>query len=175
MDRRARASQVGTLGTPARHAARPRRRRVRRRARRRVPGRRLRRGRSGPDTSAVFSSRRLRDDDDEWTLEIVAVPRGGTTRLLRDVDGTSTGPAGARVVGPVAVRMGSATDRARFSFRLERETSTRRRGPDGSRLVALAAVSSVRRWRWGVPRRAPAADRVGRRGDAARALRPRSS
>ena len=56
----------------------------------------------------------------EWTLEIVAVPRGGTTRLLReDLDGTSTGPAGARVRGPVAVRMGSETDRARFSFRLD--------------------------------------------------------
>ena len=62
----------------------------------------------------------------EWTLEIVAVPRGGTTSLLReeDLDGrTSMGPAGARMVGPVAVRMGSAANRARFSFRLDAKPS----------------------------------------------------
>ena len=78
----------------------------------------------------------------EWTLEIVAVPRGGTTSLLReeDLDGrTSMGPAGARMVGPVAVRMGSAAESCSILVPTGRETF------DGSRLVALAAVSSVRR------------------------------
>ena len=72
-----------------------------------------------PERPPSFPAGASETNDDEWTLEIVAVPRGGTTRLLRDVDGTSTGPAGARVVGPVAVRMGSAANRARFSFRLD--------------------------------------------------------
>ena len=170
MDRRARASEVGTLGTPARHAARLRRHRVRRRARRRGPGRRLRRGRSGPGTSAVFSSRRLRDDE---RRRVDAGDRRRAPRRddavapgrRRDVDGSRRREGGGTRRGANGLGDGSRS----IFVPTGRETSTRRRGPDGSRLVALAAVSSVRRWRWGVPRRAPAADRVGRRGDAARA------
>ena len=39
--------------------------------------------------------------DTEWTLEIIAVPRGGTTRLVRVGDDGE----GAKILGPIAVRV----------------------------------------------------------------------
>ena len=52
--------------------------------------------------------------DTEWTLEIIAVPRGGTTRLVRVGDDGE----GAKILGPIAVRIPVSRSSARFSFRL---------------------------------------------------------
>ena len=70
--------------------------------------------------------------DTEWTLEIIAVPRGGTMRLVRVGDDGE----GAKILGPIAVRVPVSRSSARFSFRLDP-------GSTQPWFVSLAAVSRV--------------------------------